>query len=85
MLLILKIVQGGPTGIAANPARDFSPRLAHFLLPIPGKGSSEWYYSWIPIFAPFTGGCAAAGLYALFQLLNKSDVSGLMDVGGIGA
>ena len=65
---------GGPTGIAANPARDFSPRLAHFLLPIPGKGSSEFYYSWVPFFAPFLGSCAAAGLYAATQLLNDSNV-----------
>lgn len=65
---------GGPTGIAANPARDFSPRLAHFMLPIPGKGRSEFYYSWIPILAPFVGGCAAAGLYAATQLLNNSNV-----------
>jgi hypothetical protein len=65
---------GGPTGIAANPARDFSPRVAHFLLPIPGKGKSEFYYSWIPFFAPFVGGCAAAGLYHATQLLNNSTV-----------
>lgn len=65
---------GGPTGIAANPARDFSPRLAHALLPVPGKGSSEFYYSWIPFFAPFVGGCAAAGLYHVTQFLNNSIV-----------
>lgn len=67
---------GGPTGIAANPARDFSPRVAHWLLPIPGKGPTEFYYSWVPFFAPFVGGCAAAGLYAATQLLNHSDVPG---------
>ena len=65
---------GGPTGIAANPARDFAPRIAHALLPIPGKGPSEFYYSWIPFFAPFVGGCAAAGLYTATQLLNNSIV-----------
>jgi len=64
---------GGPTGIAANPARDFSPRLAHFLLPIPGKGSSEFGYAWVPFLAPLVGGCAAAGLYAATQLLNNSE------------
>lgn len=64
---------GGPTGIAANPARDFSPRLAHFLLPIPGKGTSEFGYAWIPFLAPLVGGCAAAGLYAATQLLNHSE------------
>ncbi|HAT4276390.1 TPA: aquaporin family protein, partial [Clostridium perfringens] len=46
---------GGPTGYAINPARDFGPRLAHFLLPIPRKGSSKWEYAWIPIVAPIIG------------------------------
>ncbi|KAI3431548.1 hypothetical protein D9Q98_004597 [Chlorella vulgaris] len=63
---------GGPTGIAANPARDFSPRLAHALLPIAGKGPSEWHYGWIPFWAPFFGGAAAGGLYLLVQMLNHS-------------
>lgn len=65
---------GGPTGIAANPARDFAPRVAHALLPIPGKGKSEFYYSWIPFFAPLVGGCAAAGLLHATQLMNNSQV-----------
>lgn len=47
---------GGTTGFAINPARDFGPRLAHFLLPIPGKGSSDWAYSWIPVVGPVIGG-----------------------------
>ena len=46
---------GGPTGYAINPARDFGPRLAHAVLPIPGKGGSDWGYSWIPIAAPLVG------------------------------
>ena len=75
---------GGPTGIAANPARDFSPRLAHFLLRIPGKGPSEFYYSWIPFLAPLVGGCAAAGLYAATQLLNNSNVPGSVQWGSVG-
>ncbi len=54
---------GGPTGVALNPARDFAPRLAHQLLPIPNKGNSEWSYSLIPIFAPLTGGALAASLF----------------------
>lgn len=66
---------GGPTGLAVNPARDFSPRLAHWILPIPGKGPSEFYYCWIPILAPLVGGCAAAGLYLATQNLNKSNIS----------
>lgn len=65
---------GGPTGIAANPARDFFPRLAHWVLPIPGKGRSEWYYSWIPVLGPLAGGAAAGGLYLLIEMLNHSEV-----------
>jgi glycerol uptake facilitator-like aquaporin len=55
---------------------DFSPRLAHFVLPIPNKGPSEFYYAWIPFLAPLVGGCAGAGLYALTQLVNHSNVPG---------
>jgi glycerol uptake facilitator protein len=47
---------GGPTGYAINPARDLAPRIAHFLLPIPGKGPSDWGYAWIPVLAPLIGG-----------------------------
>jgi glycerol uptake facilitator protein len=54
---------GGPTGYAINPARDLGPRIAHALLPIKGKGSSDWAYSWVPIFGPLVGG-AIGGLAA---------------------
>ncbi|EGT3617501.1 aquaporin family protein [Clostridium perfringens] len=54
---------GGPTGYAINPARDFGPRLAHFLLPIPKKGSSKWEYAWIPIVAPILGAICGALVY----------------------
>ena len=47
---------GGPTGYAINPARDLGPRIAHFLLPIKGKGSSDWAYSWVPVLGPLVGG-----------------------------
>lgn len=50
---------GGPTGYAINPARDLGPRIAHFLLPIAGKGDSDWGYSWIPVVAPIVGGILA--------------------------
>ncbi|OYR21192.1 MIP/aquaporin family protein [Brucella thiophenivorans] len=50
---------GGPTGYAINPARDLGPRIAHALLPIPGKGKSDWAYAWIPVAAPITGGLIA--------------------------
>lgn len=54
---------GGPTGYAINPARDLGPRLAHALLPIAGKGSSDWSYAWIPIVGPVIGGVGGALLY----------------------
>ena len=52
---------GGTTGYAMSPARDFSPRLAHALLPIPGKGSSDWGYAWVPVAGPLIG-AAIGGL-----------------------
>jgi glycerol uptake facilitator protein len=51
---------GGPTGYAINPARDLGPRIAHALLPIAGKGDSDWSYSWIPVVGPVVGGALAA-------------------------
>ena len=53
----------GPTGYAINPARDLGPRIAHALLPIRGKGSSDWGYSWIPVVGPLVGG-ALGGVVA---------------------
>ncbi|MBI3792623.1 MAG: aquaporin family protein [Gemmatimonadetes bacterium] len=51
---------GGPTGYAINPARDLGPRIAHAVLPISGKGGSDWGYSWIPVVGPMVGGAVAA-------------------------
>ncbi len=51
---------GGPTGYAINPARDLGPRIAHAVLPIKGKGSSDWAYSWVPVVGPLLGGAIAA-------------------------
>jgi glycerol uptake facilitator protein len=56
---------GGTTGFAINPARDLGPRLAHFVLPIAEKGSSDWQYAWIPVLAPMVGGLSGALLYQL--------------------
>lgn len=56
---------GGPTGYAINPARDLGPRIAHFLLPIPGKGDSDWGYSWIPVVGPIIGGVIAGVLLTI--------------------
>ena len=55
---------GGLTGYAINPARDLGPRIAHSLLPVPGKGPSNWGYAWIPVVAPIAGALAAVALYA---------------------
>lgn len=57
---------GGPTGYAINPARDLGPRIAHAILPIKGKRSSDWSYAWIPIIGPLAGG-GVAGIVASFM------------------
>ncbi|MCC3765293.1 aquaporin family protein [Glycomyces sp. TRM65418] len=54
---------GGPTGYAINPARDLGPRIVHALLPLKGKGRSDWGYAWIPVIGPLVGAALAAGLY----------------------
>ena len=59
---------GGPTGYAINPARDLGPRIAHFLLPIAGKGKSDWAYSWVPVVGPIIGGILGAFLYKIVYL-----------------
>src|SRR5699024_4383245 len=65
LVLAIGLSLGGPTGYAINPSRDLGPRIMHSLLPIPGKGSSDWSYSWIPVFGPITGGALAALVYYL--------------------
>ena len=59
LVLVIGTSLGGPTGYAINPARDLGPRIAHFVLPIKGKGSSDWSYSWVPIVGPIIGGLLA--------------------------
>ncbi|WP_459708141.1 MIP/aquaporin family protein [Actinophytocola sp. KF-1] len=56
---------GGPTGYAINPARDLGPRIAYAVLPIKGKGSPEWNYSWVPVVGPIVGGVLAGLLYQI--------------------
>jgi glycerol uptake facilitator protein len=51
---------GGPTGYAINPARDLGPRIAHAILPIKGKGGSDWSYAWVPVVGPLIGGALGA-------------------------
>jgi glycerol uptake facilitator protein len=57
---------GGPTGYAINPARDLGPRIMHAILPIPGKGPSDWAYAWIPVVAPIIGGILGAVAFDAF-------------------
>jgi len=57
---------GGPTGWAINPARDLGPRIMHFVLPIKGKGSSDWAYAAVPVIGPIVGGILAAIIYVQF-------------------
>lgn len=58
---------GGPTGYAINPARDLGPRIAHAILPIKHKGTSDWSYSWIPVIGPIIGGLIAAFLFKIIS------------------
>ncbi len=60
IVLVIGLSLGGTTGYAINPARDLGPRIMHAILPIPGKGSSDWEYSWIPVVGPLVGGAIAA-------------------------
>ncbi len=62
LILAICLSLGGPTGYAINPARDFGPRLAHAVLPIANKGTSDWAYSWVPIAGPMIGAIIAVGV-----------------------
>jgi glycerol uptake facilitator protein len=69
LVLVIGLALGGPTGYAINPARDLGPRIIHAILPIPGKGSSDWAYSWIPVVGPVIGGVLGAlAAKAIFKL-----------------
>ncbi len=59
IVVVIGTSLGGPTGYAINPARDLGPRIAHLVLPIKGKGDSDWGYSWIPVVGPIIGGVVA--------------------------
>ena len=63
LVLVIGLSLGGTTGYAINPARDLGPRIMHYLLPIPGKGGSDWEYSWIPVVGPLIGGACGAILF----------------------
>ena len=64
LIVAIGMSLGGTTGYAINPARDLSPRLAHFLLPIKDKRDSGWQYSWVPVLGPITGAIIAALVYS---------------------
>lgn len=63
LIIAIGMSLGGTTGYAINPARDLGPRIAHFFLPIPGKGKSNWSYAWIPVVGPIIGGSFGALFY----------------------
>ncbi|OIN68283.1 aquaporin [Exiguobacterium sp. KRL4] len=65
LVVVIGLSLGGTTGYAINPARDLGPRIAHAILPIKGKGSSDWSYSWIPVVGPFIGGAIAVFLHQM--------------------
>ena len=60
LVVVIGMGMGGTTGYAINPARDLGPRIAHFILPIKEKGSSDWGYSWIPVLGPIIGAAIAS-------------------------
>lgn len=68
LVLGIGISLGGPTGYAINPARDLGPRIMHAILPIKGKGSSAWWYAWIPVVGPIAGGILAAFVYCMLEM-----------------
>ena len=65
LVLSIGLSLGGTTGYAINPARDLGPRIAHALLPISGKGGSDWAYAWIPVVGPILGGICGAACYKM--------------------
>jgi glycerol uptake facilitator protein len=66
LVLAIGLSLGGPTGYAINPARDLGPRIMHAILPIAGKGPSDWAYSWIPVVGPIIGGILGAVAFDAF-------------------
>ena len=60
LIVVIGMSLGGPTGYAINPARDLGPRIAHAVLPIPGKGGSQWNYAWVPVLGPLVGSVLGA-------------------------
>jgi glycerol uptake facilitator protein len=63
LIISIGLCLGGTTGFGINPARDLGPRIAHFILPVPGKRDSDWRYAWIPVVGPMIGGVLGAIIY----------------------
>ena len=74
LIVAIGMSLGGTTGYAINPARDLGPRIAHFLLPIKGKGSSDWSYGWIPVIGPILGGVYGTLFYVTFFEQKESSL-----------
>ncbi|UFJ40844.1 aquaporin family protein [Brevibacillus humidisoli] len=84
LIVSIGLSLGGTTGYAINPARDLGPRLAHFLLPIYGKGPSNWRYAWVPIVGPLLGGSLGGLFYqAVFQGAPSSALWYVLAANGI--
>ncbi|EAA23343.1 Glycerol uptake facilitator protein [Fusobacterium vincentii ATCC 49256] len=66
LVVIIGMATGGATGYAINPARDLGPRIAHAILPIKGKGDSNWKYAWVPVVGPIIGGILGAVIFDAF-------------------
>ena len=71
---------GGSTGYAINPARDLGPRIAHAILPIAGKGPSDWSYSWIPVIGPAVGGIYGALFYNYVFIKQPSSLFWILSI-----
>jgi len=69
LVLVIGLSLGGTTGYAINPARDLGPRIIHAVMPVPGKGDSDWEYAWVPVVGPLIGG-GLAGIVYYFLYTN---------------
>lgn len=80
LIIAIGLSLGGTTGYAINPARDLGPRIAHAILPIAGKGGSNWSYAIVPVLGPISGGMLGAVIYEVFykQTFNVSCVVGII-------
>ena len=68
LVVVIGMALGGTTGYAINPARDLGPRLAHHILPIKGKGTSQWKYAWVPILGPIVGAGFAVLVFYFYRM-----------------